>query len=325
MPSAQQAPTEQQAAAPPPASDLSIAEMSRMLDVAAALRRERLVAEQQLNHDQTRAMLRERLLEAARVSGDPVSEQEIDAAIEAYFANLHEFQAPKPGFETFLAHLYVLRGPIAKWAAGIVAACLVWWGFSSSGLLPGEARDRMLLEELHAKITRSAAAAREVAASPETQARFTDYQAQADAYREASDLAELKSLAEIIAREEAVLKQEYTLRVVQRPVSAQERLFEDASGQRVSGTYLIVEAIDPSGRPVSLPIRDAETGETTTIGRWGEEVPKEVFERVVADKQADGVLDETEFAVKRRGELTPRVQMPGANGAPLTRGRQFAP
>lgn len=107
--------------------DLSIAEMTRLMDVAAAVRKERLTAEQQLNLADTKRLLRERLLESARVTGDPVTEQEIDAAIDAYYARLHKFKPPKPGMETFLASLYVRRGTFIRVALAIAGVAAVWY------------------------------------------------------------------------------------------------------------------------------------------------------------------------------------------------------
>ena len=112
----------QQHAPEPPetaSEDISVAEMTRLMDVAAAVRRERLTAEQQLNLEDTKRLLRERLLESARVTGDTVTEAEIDAAIDAYYARLHKFKPPKRSFETFLASLYVRRGTFVRVALAI--------------------------------------------------------------------------------------------------------------------------------------------------------------------------------------------------------------
>lgn len=126
--------TQQQQAPPPEAqrvletSDLSIAEMTRIMDVASTLRRERAVAERELSIGDTKRLLRERLIETARVTGDPVTEAEIDAAIEHYFQHLHKFDPPEWSFETFMAHVYVLRWKLAAWAAFLGGGAAVVWG-----------------------------------------------------------------------------------------------------------------------------------------------------------------------------------------------------
>ncbi len=122
--------------------DLSIAEMTRIMDVAATLRRERTVAQKELDLDDTKRMLRERLLDTARVTGDPVTREEIDAAIEHYFETQHEFHPPAAGMETFLAHLYVLRNKIAIGAAVLGGGLAVWWSVFGLGVLPQGRRRR---------------------------------------------------------------------------------------------------------------------------------------------------------------------------------------
>ena len=95
------------------------------------------------------------------------------------------------------------------------------------------------------------------------------------------------------------------------PDTGFNRQYNDKHGQRLSGHYLIVEARDRLGRVLLRSVTDAETGRTERVRTWAELVPGDVFERIKADKQADGILDETLFAVKKRGQLTPQVVIPG--------------
>ena len=121
---------------------------------------------------------------------------------------------------------------------------------------------------------------------------------------------------------EKSLDEAYEIRVVNDPKnpkvkSAIDHYYEDKTGKRVSGYYLIVQAKAPDGRLLPHQVTDAETGETKQVTTWGESVPNEVYERLKADKLADGILDETLFAVKKRGELSPQIVMKGvsADGA----------
>ena len=77
-------------------------------------------------------------MEAAKVSGDPVTEEEIAVAVEQYYDRLHEFREPPANFTTFLAHAWVRRGPIFKVLAAAVAAVVVIWGLLAAGILPGK-------------------------------------------------------------------------------------------------------------------------------------------------------------------------------------------
>ena len=111
-----------QIAALPEGEQLTLDEMSRIMDVATTLRRERARVEHQLNFDEVKSELRRRLLEAAKISGDAVTADEIDVAIDQYYDRLHTFQEPPLSFRTLLAHLYVRRTAIVAWAVGLAAA-----------------------------------------------------------------------------------------------------------------------------------------------------------------------------------------------------------
>jgi hypothetical protein len=107
---------------------LSLPELIRIMDVATELRKEHEVVEEQLNLDQIKVRLRERLLEAAKVAGDPLTAEQVDAAIEDYYDKLHSFEEPEWSFGVLMAHLYVRRVTIIKWAIGIGALIGLAWG-----------------------------------------------------------------------------------------------------------------------------------------------------------------------------------------------------
>ena len=66
-------------------------------------------------------------------------------------------------------------------------------------------------------------------------------------------------------------------------------------------------------------IESSETRKTSFIDSWAEQVPKEVYDRIAADKKADGILNETLFSVKKRGFRDEEIRIEGADGKPLTR------
>ena len=106
--------------------ELTLTETLRVLEVARGMQRERSVAEQALARHELRAALKQRLLDAAVVTGDQVTEADVDAAIAQYFAHLYLYEDPPLSFPMFLAHLYVRRLQIAVIAA-IVAGCYAVW------------------------------------------------------------------------------------------------------------------------------------------------------------------------------------------------------
>ena len=109
-----------------PGQELTLEETLRVMDVAREMRDQRETAEEMFQRDDLRAKLREKLLRTARLSGDNVTEAEIDAAIEDYFDSLHTFKEPEGGMKRFLAHFWIWRGRIL---AGAAAAAAVVGGF----------------------------------------------------------------------------------------------------------------------------------------------------------------------------------------------------
>jgi len=118
-------------------------------------------------------------------------------------------------------------------------------------------------------------------------------------------LLELKSTTEI-------LRSQYRVRIVNRKgvKSGIDRIFTDTSGSRVSGYYLVLEAVDRSGNLVSRNIRNSETGSTESVKMWGEEVPREVYEFVKNDKLDNGIIDQDLFSLKSSGYLSEEIVFP---------------
>jgi hypothetical protein len=107
---------------------LSLPELIRIMDVASELRKGQEIVEEQLNIDQIKARLRERLLEAAKVSGERVTAEQIDAAIEEYYDKLNSYEDPEWSWSVLFAQLYVHRLTIIKWGVAIGAVIGLWWG-----------------------------------------------------------------------------------------------------------------------------------------------------------------------------------------------------
>jgi hypothetical protein len=89
------------------------------------------------------------------------------------------------------------------------------------------------------------------------------------------------------------------------------RIPDDVPGAR--NFYLIVEAVDPAGRLVTVPVSSEEDRRTARVTRWGQRVSEEVFNRVAADKGDDQIIQEAVIGLKRAGYLAPQytVDIPG--------------
>jgi len=308
---------------PLPDDQLQIADMVRILDVAAEMRSDREMASREFAVDETKQLLRERLLESSRLTGDSATPEEIDAAIEHYYQSLYTFREPTWSFSVALAHLYVRRVRLALATVGVVLAVAVGWLLfnPSSGWLSPSARYESQLQATVHDVQSLATSLQSEAVDPQATLLIQEQVARLNVAVEKRDLATVQAVRQQLLQWQTILEEEYEVRVVSDPKakSGMDRYFTDRSGKRVSGYYLIVEAHTADGRVVSRPVKNAETGRTETVKIWGESVPDEVWERIKADKKSDGILDETLFSVKKRGYLAPQIQMKGVSDSDATR------
>jgi hypothetical protein len=180
-------------------------------------------------------------------------------------------------------------------------------------------RTQRRVERLAAEVARRGDAVKAIARDPAVDDELKRLTAEADAYRREGDPTKLQAVSARLAGLDARLRDEYTVTVVQGAgrKSAVDRYFKESKGG--VAYYLIVEAKRPDGSLVTRRIHNDETGKDKDVTTWAERVPKEVYDRLAKDKREDGVLNETTFAVKKRGEAVEVVTMPGADGQPLRR------
>lgn len=81
--------------------------------------------------------------------------------------------------------------------------------------------------------------------------------------------------------------------------------------------YLIVEAIGPDGKPLSMPILNEEDGQTYQVKKWGLRVSQGLFQKVAADKRDDGIIQMRELGRKAQGELQAELSIK-TDGASIT-------
>ena len=304
---------------------LDLHEMMRIMDVASTLRKERETVLRELNLEQTKQHLRERLQAAAEVTGDQVTPAEIEAAIDQYYANLHAFVEPRRSLRTVLAHLYIRRRAIAAVFIPLVLMGVLVWALFLARFAPlsGEARQQRRIATVQASIERQHNEIQAIVRDADSKSEAESLLAESEVYKNDGNAQALNSVADELDRLLVDLQAEYTIRVVSEPgeLSGIPREVENTGA--VSGYYLILEARDPSGNVVSQRIRNRETGEFESVDRWGEQVPLEVFERIEKDKREDGVVDRNVFAVKEKGYRAEVVKMLDAGGQPLVRQGQI--
>ncbi len=83
----------------------------------------------------------------------------------------------------------------------------------------------------------------------------------------------------------------------------------------VQNYYLVVEAVTPQGKRLTVPITSEENGKTYTVQQWGLRVDESLYDKIRQDKLDDGIIQNNRFGMKERGYLTPRYLMPTTGGA----------
>ncbi len=230
--------------------DLTLHEMLRIMDVARSLREEQETVEREFSREETIALIRERLLASSEITGDTVSPEEVDAAIELYFGNLHRFPDPPGGLQYALAHLWVMRQKIlTSVLTATVALLLFWWlFFATSGPFSPSGRRQRAIAEHWTAVQSSSATIRAVSQESATTEEVDRLLTEAETARENEDVKRLGEIRSRLQGLDTQLTEEYEVHVVSggSRQSGIDRYFTDNDGSRVSGYYLIVEARRPT-------------------------------------------------------------------------------
>jgi hypothetical protein len=287
----------------PPLDDIMLA-----MDVVDTLRRRERLVRQELDEAGREADLKERLRRIYQAQGIDVPDHIIEEGVAALKEGRFTYMPPRGGLGVRLARLYVSRRKWGKWVLGGLAVPVLAWLASYFAFIAPRADLPAELSQLHAQVTRLA----ETEAARESATRLFNAGTAAlneEHFDDARDaLAALEDLR-------TTLQQEYTVRIVNRPGehSGVWRIPDLNTGAR--NYYIIVEAIDPAGKRLKVPIKNEETGRTERVDMWGLRVDQDTFRAVADDKQDDGIIERDRFGYKRRGELLPNYEMPTTGGA----------
>ena len=302
------------ATASAPLDDIMLA-----MDVVDTLRhREHLVA-RELAEEDREAELIERLRDIYRGQGIEVTDEILREGVTALKENRFVFTPPRTGFSLTLARLYVRRAAIGKFViAGLVAIALAIGGYYFGYALPQQRAAEALRIEMTQTIPNRVVALGEeigkVAEVDEARTKAAALMADADRALGENDRDAARAAVGELAALRDTLVSEYTMTIVSRPgeLSGVWRI-PDANPD-AQNFYLIVEALDPRGNPVTVSIRNEEDGGLHRVTKWGVRVSENTFARVRADKADDGIIQDNRVAVKRRGYLEPEYAMPVMGG-----------
>lgn len=284
------------------------------MDVVDTLRHRQLLVERELNTEAREQTLIKRLREIYAAQGIDVPDHVLAEGVAALDEERFVYTPPEPGWRVTLAHLYITRGTWGK-ALLAILAMIIAVAIVYTTMISGPQQRR--LAALPGELATQRQAIIELTEVPEARERAQQYlvQGQAALREEDADAAgkAVVSLKELRAQ----LEHEYTVRIVSRPGESSGVWRMPDVNTDARNYYIIVEAVTADGSTLTLPVRNEEDGKIYKVNKWALRVSEQLYEQIAADKSDDGIIQQRDFGVKRRGQLTPDYAMP-TTGAALT-------
>ncbi len=301
---------------------IELNEVMMAMDVVDTLRHQKSVLEREMGADDHDQALIEKVRKIYAGQGIEVTNDVIAAGVKALRDERFTYKPPPRSFQISLAHMYVNRGKWAKRGALAVLALLaIYLVYQFAVVAPRKRvaqQQAQALQELKAMPARLAkerdrilAEARESKARQKAKAIYQDAMAavlRKDAAAAAKGYNDLRQLYSQLTRQ-------YTLRIVSRQGERSGVWRVPQSNPKARNYYLIVEAVTPEGKRLSLPITSEEDGKTRIVDKWGLRVKAATFEQVKRDKLDDGIINRSVVGAKKRGYLTPDYSIPTTGGA----------
>jgi len=289
----------------PPLDEVMLA-----MDVVDTLRRRERLVQRELDTEGREEDLKERLRKIYHAQGIEVPDRILEEGVAALKEDRFVYKPPAGGLGVRLARLYVSRGRWGKWVLGAVGALIAAWAINYFVLVAPDAALPEKLAAAHARVT-------EIAKTDEARERARSLLNAGEAALSAQDKDAARGVLASLEDLRAILEQEYSLRIVNRPNERSGVWRVPDVNTRARNHYIIVEAVDPTGRVLTVPITSEETGKTERVTQWGLRVDEDTFERVARDKQDNGIIERDRFGYKERGHLLPKYEM-RTTGAAIT-------
>ncbi|MFD2248794.1 hypothetical protein FHS82_000901 [Pseudochelatococcus lubricantis] len=287
-------------------------EVMLAMDVVDTLRHNENVALKELGQEGRDEDLKERLRRIYESQGLEVSDRILDEGIKALKESRFTYEPAEAG-SRLLAGIWVRRGLYGKIAGAVLVALVTWIGVSAwRGASEQRAREAArieLAETLPRRLEQAASRALADARTADARDRAEALHADGVAALTQGDADAARGAAAALEQLRARLAETYRLRIVSRPGEDTGVFRIPDVNSNARNYYLIVEAVTPDGKVLSLPVRSEEDGKVKTVTRWGVRVPQRTFDAVRRDKGDDGIVQNDTLAEKPRGGLEPVYRM----------------
>lgn len=285
-------------------------EMMLAMDVVDTLRRRQRLVEKEFDSEGREQDLKQRLRKIYAAQGIDVPDHVLDEGVAALREERFVYKSPPKSLATRLAHIYVTRTRWGKWVIGGVMAILLAWLVYYFMVTAPRAQLPERLESAYQSVV-------EVAKSEEPRQQAEQvYQAATTALQNGDDDS-ARSALELLQDLRSTVEQAYTLQIVSRPGEKSGLWRIPEANPDARNYYIIVEALSADGNLLRVPVVNEENGRIERVTKWGLRVDEDVFRRIAADKQDDGIIQQRRFGVKHSGQLQPDYLIP-TTGAAIT-------
>jgi len=299
----------------------SLDEVLVAMDVVDTLRHRDQIFLREIDTKARQEELVDRLKDIYAAQGMAVPESVIRDGVRAMADKRYEHTPAKRGFFRRLAIIYVTRERWWKPAALVSALVVGGLGAYQVGVaMPRAAEERRIERELTETLPNTLeaaviAATNAVDGDDQAYAQIAALERDVELALAEEDRAAAQAGIERLTALRQDLEAAYQVRVVSRPgeFSGVFRVPDDVPGGR--NYYLIVEAIDATGRALEVTITDEETQVTKRVDVWGQRVSQTVFDRIAADKADDQIIQNSIIGEKPIGRLSPTFSVSTPGGA----------
>jgi hypothetical protein len=282
------------------------------MDVVDTLRHRTRIVDMELNESAREEQLVARLKEIYGAQGIEVPERILKDGVKALAEHRFVYKPPADTFSVKLAKLYVSR---KKWlpqtlgAIGVLAAIAVGFQLLVFGPMESE------WKAMPAEISRVLAEGQALAIEPAVDAQLGGIAAEGQRAVANGDRGAAKTQLTLLKDMTEQLALQYDIRIVSRQGEDTGLFRQSEDNPGAINYYLVVEAVAPGGRVLSVPVDSIETDKIERVNIWGQRVSEATFNRVRDEKRSTGLVTNDILGSKLRGELTPRFDDPVPGGA----------
>lgn len=305
---------------PPSVEPQPLDEVLLAMDVVDTLRHEEDLIARELAGPAREAALMERLRTIYREQGISVSDEVLRQGVKALEEKRFAYQPLPAGLTRSLALFYVRRGAWLPVLIAVTLALLIgvggyylaWRPFQAAQQAAARTELSVTLPEkmdaLYASIFSETKVQQAVGEAEDLRARGKSAASEGDRDRALQAIDALTALRDR-------LRQEYTLSIVNKPGQRSGFWTFPEVNTEATNYYVVVEALGPDGKPLTLPVTNEENGQTENVSQWGLRVPEVTYRQVEADKRDDGIIEDAVIGVKQYGFLDVDYVQPVLGGA----------